>query len=87
VGSGRHSRNGTVGGQESDGFLVDTERFLVLGYDGAGIFSDGFHCLSETSGFLDGEDVNGNRIGRGSARWGRESLSKSVAFVVRRELS
>jgi len=58
VGSGRCSRNGTVGGQESDGLWVGVGRFLVLRDDGACIFSDGFHCLLESTGFLDREYVD-----------------------------
>jgi len=82
MGSGRCSRNGTVGGRESDSFLVGVGRFLVL-RDGASIFADGFHGLSESSGFFDGEDVNGDWIGGGSTRWGSESLGEIGAFVVR----
>jgi len=56
--SGRRSRNGTVGGRESDILWAGAGRFLVLRDDGACIFSDGFHCLSESTGFLDGEYVD-----------------------------
>jgi len=83
MGSRRRRRNGAVGGGETDVFLVDAGRFLVLRDDCAGVFSDGFHGLSETSGFLDGEDVNKDWVARGST-WRRgESLSKSGRLVIR----
>jgi len=47
-----------VGGRESDSLWAGEGRFLVLRDDGACIFSDGFHCLSESTGFLDGEYVD-----------------------------
>jgi len=53
MGSGQHRRNGTVGRGELDGFQIGVGRFLVLRNDSACVFSDGFHCLSESAGFLD----------------------------------
>jgi len=58
VGSGQRSRNGTVGGRESNSLWAGAGRFLVLRDDSACVFSDGFHCLSESTGFLDGEYVD-----------------------------
>jgi len=63
MGSGRRRRNGTVGGGETNGF-VDAGRFLVVRNDRAGVFLDRFHGLSESLGFLDGEDVDKDWIGR-----------------------
>ena len=47
-----------MGGRESDHLRVDAGRFLVLRDDGTCVFLDGFHCLSESTGFLDGEYVD-----------------------------
>lgn len=63
AGSGRRRRKSAVGGGEADVLLVDAGRFLVFGDDCAGVFSDGVHGLSESAGFLDGEDVDGDGIG------------------------
>jgi len=63
MGSGRRRRNGTLGGGETDIFLADAGRLLVVRDDSAGVFSDRFHGLSETLGFLDGEYVNDDGIG------------------------
>ena len=54
---------------------------------GVSIFSDGVHCLSESAGFLDSEDIDGDQVGRGSDRWGSESLGEGRTFVVGRKLS
>jgi len=87
IGSGRCSRNGTVGGRESDGLLVDAGRFLLLRDDGMSVFADGFHCLLEGSGLFDSEDINSDWIGRGATRWCSKSLSESGVLVVRQESS
>jgi len=63
MGSGRHRRNGTVGGGETNSF-VDVGRFLVVRDDHAGVFLARFHGLSESLGFLDGEDVDKNWVRR-----------------------
>ena len=63
MGSGRHRRNGTVGGGETNGF-VDVGRFLVVRNDRAGVFSDRFHGFLESSGFLDSEDIDKDWVGR-----------------------
>ena len=47
-----------MGGRKSDSLRVGAGRFLVLRDDGVCIFSDGFHCLSESAGFLDREYVD-----------------------------
>ena len=76
-----------MSGRKSDSLLVDVGRFLVLRDDGVSVLTDGIHCLSEAAGLFDGENVDGDWIGRGPSRWGSESLGESGTFVVRGESS